>query len=196
MKPAEVPNVRPVLHGRINRSGSTIIEASSSVTLVDAGGKRIVVDSGSPGDEDEILESFARMDAEADSVQFVVNTHLHMDHCGCNNLFRNARVVAHKAESPPIGSLMVAGRMELVPGVELVPTPGHSEGSISVFVAAERPWAVVGDAIPTRDNFEKWVPPFIHTDRRLAVMSMELIRSWAEVIVPGHDSPIVVRRKK
>ncbi len=191
-----VPVVRLVWSGHIVRKGNTIVDASSSVTLIEVGVKRVLVDTGSPKDEDRLVEALARMGVVPELVSFVVNTHMHIDHCGCNDLFSAARVVAHESESPPAGSTRISGKQQLLPGVELVPTPGHSEGSMSVFATAEKRYAICGDAIPTRDNYEKWVPPFINMDRRLALASMELIKSWADVIIPGHDSPIQVSRKK
>jgi len=196
MTRAQLPAVRPVWSGHIRRKGDSAVEASSSVTLVEASGKKILVDTGSSKDKCRLVEGLARMDTEPEAVGYVVNTHMHIDHCGCNDLFSAARVVAHVSESPPLGSLKVVGEQELFPGVALVPTPGHSSGSISVFVTADERYAICGDAIPTRDNYDKWVPPFINIDRRLALRSMELIRSWADVIIPGHDSPITVGRKK
>lgn len=188
--------VRPVLSGHIIREGSAVIDASSSVTLIEVGEERILVDTGSREDEDRLLKALHRLGTEPGSVGYVINTHMHSDHCGCNDLFGGARIVAHALESPPLGSLRIVARQGLLPGVEIVPTPGHSEGSVSVFVAAEKRYAICGDAIPTRDNWNKWVPPLINIDRKLALGSMELIRSWADVIIPGHDVPILVGRKK
>lgn len=190
------PVVRPVWSGHVTRKGDTIVAASSSVTLIEADDQLVLVDTGSPEDEERLVKALALMGVAPESVRFVVNTHMHIDHCGCNDIFVSARVVAHRLESPPIGVIRVSGRQELLPRVELVPTPGHSEGSMSVFVSADERWAICGDAIPTRDNFEKWVPPFINVDRGLTLKSMELIRSWADVILPGHDAPIRVGRKE
>jgi N-acyl homoserine lactone hydrolase len=193
---AKVPFVRPIWSGCITRSGDKVIDASSSVTLIEVGEKRIMVDTGSPKDEDRLIKVLARMKVELESIRFVINTHMHIDHCGCNDLFVAARVVAHRSESPPAGSMRVSGRQELLPGIELVPTPGHSEGSISVFVSAGERFAICGDAIPTRANYDNWVPPFLNFSPELALRSMELIRSWADVIIPGHDVPISVDRKR
>jgi len=192
----KMPFVRPIWSGHIVREGDKVIEASSSVTLIEVGEKRIVVDTGSPKDEDRLVKVLARMKVDPDSIRYVVNTHMHIDHCGCNDLFVKARVVAHRSESPPAGSMRVSGRQELLPGIELVPTPGHSEGSISVFVSAGERFAICGDAIPTRANYDNWAPPFLNCNPELALRSMELIRSWADVIIPGHDVPISVGRKK
>jgi len=196
MSPPRPATVRPVLIGHITRRGTEIVAASSSVTLVESGRKKVLVDTGSAEEEGRLVDALGRMEVELGSIDFVVNTHMHMDHCGCNDLFSAARIVAHALESPPLGSVRIGGRQDLLPGVELVPTPGHSAGSISAFITAERRYAICGDAVPTRDNFDKWVPPFINIDRRLALGSMELIRSWADVIIPGHDGPITVGRKK
>lgn len=193
---AKTPFVRPIWSGHITRDGDKIIDASSSVTLIEVGEKRIMVDTGSTKDEARFVKILTRMKVEPESIRFVVNTHMHIDHCGCNDLFVKARVVAHRSESPPAGSMRVNGRQELLPGIELVPTPGHSAGSISVFVTADERFAICGDAIPTRANYDNWVPPFLNFNPELALRSMELIRSWADVIIPGHDVPIVVGRKK
>ena len=60
-----------------------------------------------------------------------------------------------------------------------------------MFVEAEKRYAIVGDAIPTRSNYLKWVIPSAHYDPKLALRSMERIGAFAEVIVPGHDAPSV-----
>lgn len=189
------PFVRPIWSGHIVRVGDTIVDASSSVTLVEAGGQRVMVDTGSPKDADRLAKALARVKVPPESVRFVINTHMHIDHCGCNELFTRARIVAHRSESPPAGSMRVCARQELLPGIELVPTPGHSEGSISVFVSGEENYAICGDAIPTRANYDNRAPPLVNINRDLALRSMDMIVSWADVIIPGHDVPILVGRK-
>jgi glyoxylase-like metal-dependent hydrolase (beta-lactamase superfamily II) len=74
-------------------------------------------------------------------------------------------------------------------------TPGHTSGSISVFVEGDRRYVMCGDAIPTRANYESMLPPAVHMDRKLALMSMDRILSWAEIVVPGHDPPFEVSEK-
>jgi len=130
------------------------------------------------------------------TVSHLVNTHLHIDHCGCNELFENAKVYAHSLESPPVGVVRVSDRMEILPGVELVPTPGHTRGCLSVFVSAEKRYAICGDAIPTKANYENLVPPAINIDAKLALRSLKAIAWWAEIIIPGHGPPFEVLAKK
>lgn len=193
---ADSPKVKVVQEGRLVRDGLSIIDASSTVALVEAEGQRIVIDTGSPRDIDSLEDAFRRMGVALDSVKFVINTHLHVDHIGCNDIFTRARLVAHSLENPPVGSLKVDRDQLLLPGVRIVPTPGHTLGSISVFVNGDMRYAVCGDAIPTRENYEKRVPPFINVDHRLALKSMDMIIEWADVIFPGHGAPFEVGTKK
>jgi len=193
---ANVPKVRVVREGSLVREGSAVLDASSTVTLVEVSGKRLVVDTGSPRDFDSLSASFKKMEIPPDSVKFVVNTHLHSDHIGGNGIFTNARIVAHALESPPIGSMRVTERVQLLPHVEVVPTPGHSAGSISVFVSADKNVAICGDAIPTRENYEKHVPPSISNNPALAIKSMDMIVAWANIIIPGHGTSFEVKTKK
>ena len=172
-----------------------MIDASCSVTLVRAGDSHIIVDTGARRDSEKIVEALRALGVRPAEVDFVVNTHFHSDHTGGNELFTNARVCAHRLESPPVGSMVMSGPLELLPGVEIVPTPGHTMGSISVFVESDRRYAICGDAIPTLANYAQRVPPFIASDRKLAMKSLEMIIAWADVIVPGHDGPIENQRK-
>jgi glyoxylase-like metal-dependent hydrolase (beta-lactamase superfamily II) len=190
-------SVRPILDGRLVRSGDEVLDASSTVSLVVSADKRVIVDTGSSADSKLLRESLRAASVRPDEVDIVVNTHLHMDHIGGNSLFPNARFYAHRLESPPLGTIRISDQFELLPGVELVLTPGHTAGSISVLVHAERRYAICGDAIPTRANIENHVPPSININPRLALKSMDYLEASADVIVPGHEGQFeVVRRKK
>lgn len=190
------PRVRLVRQGFIERRGEVIVDASASVTLVEASGKRIIIDTGSPVECDKPLFDLRSMGVDPKEVDIVVNTHLHIDHCGCNDVFENAVVYAHQLELPPIGDMRISGSITLFPGAEVVHTPGHTAGSVTVFVIAEKRYAICGDAIPTKANYDSHVPPFIAWDKGLAMKSMDAILASADVIVPGHDAPFEVRRKK
>jgi N-acyl homoserine lactone hydrolase len=192
---ANVPRVNVIMEGSLVREGPAVLDASSTVTLVEVSGQRLVVDTGSPRNIDSLSESFEKMEITPDSVRFVVNTHFHSDHTGGNGMFANARIVAHALECPPIGSMRVTERIQLLPDVEVVPTPGHSAGSISVFVSADQRIAICGDAIPTRENYERHVPPSININHALAVKSLDMIVAWANVIIPGHGPSFEVRTK-
>lgn len=188
--------VRLVRRGFIERQGTAIVDASASVTLIEASDRLTIVDTGSPRECDDLLFALKAIQVEPKDVDIVVNTHLHIDHCGCNELFENAVVYAHQLESPPIGNLRICGSMILFPGVEVVHTPGHTAGSVTVFVRAEKRYAICGDAIPTKANYDSHVPPFIAIDKNLATKSMDAIIASADTIIPGHDAPFDIQGKK
>ena len=155
-----------------------------------------MVDTGARSRMTELADSLAKADISPDDVDAVVNTHLHMDHCGCNDMFVNARLFAHRLEEPPLGTVKVGEGSVLAEGVTVIETPGHTAGSISVFVRSDVHHLICGDALPTRSNYESMVPPAVHVDRRLAVSSMERVIETADVVVPGHDAPFKVMGKK
>ncbi|MEV4343311.1 MBL fold metallo-hydrolase [Actinoplanes sp. NPDC049596] len=84
-------------------------------------------------------------------IRFVVNCHLHFDHCGGNPELAGTPVFAQRAELalaraaeshtlPELvdhkGALIeeIDGEVEIMPGVRIVPTPGHTAGHQSVVV--------------------------------------------------------------
>ncbi len=184
----DLPTVRVVRTGYLVRKDGIVESASSTVSLVEIDGHRIVVDTGAPGERDELARAFGDIGVRPDSVDAIVNTHLHLDHSGCSDLFANAKSFAHELEEPPLGTVRLSGEHILFPGVSVIPTPGHTRGSMSVFVEGRRRYAIAGDALPTKGNFENHTPPSLHFNRALALKSMEAILAWADVVVPGHDA--------
>ncbi|MFL6077852.1 MAG: MBL fold metallo-hydrolase [Mycobacteriales bacterium] len=82
-------------------------------------------------------------------VRYVMNCHLHLDHAGGNPQLPDRPIFAQRTEydsvSEPDYHLpvrdfpdaryeLVDGRAEVLPGVELVPTPGHTPGHQSAVV--------------------------------------------------------------
>ncbi|HVO77435.1 MAG TPA: MBL fold metallo-hydrolase [Methanomassiliicoccales archaeon] len=180
-----MPEVKVVCEGRIVREGGAILEAHSSCTLVIMGEKKMVVDTSSRQYRGRVLDGLRKIGFAARDVDLIVSTHGHIDHVGNDKLFTSARRIALKAgDSTSI----------VAPGVTLVRTPGHTPDSLSVFVEADENYAIAGDAMPTQDNFTKWVPPGIHYDQELALTSMKRIVEFADIIVPGHGPPFRVDR--
>jgi glyoxylase-like metal-dependent hydrolase (beta-lactamase superfamily II) len=182
--------------GTIDREpDGTILDASSSVTLVLSADTSIVVDTAMPSDADEIEKALAKHDLRPEDIDILVNTHCHADHTGCNRIFTKAEVVVHKDEGAArcvSGKVRrVEGTMEdLAPDVQVIHTPGHSRGSISVVAKTDLgTWVMAGDALPTSDNYLAWVPPGIHYDSEVALQSMKRIVGLADTIVPGHGPP-------
>lgn len=161
-----------------------MLDARSSVTLILAGSKKIVVDSGAEGDGGQIAAALAEMELSPKDIDILVNTHHHPDHCANNRLFSLARLLL-----PEDGQI-------ICPGVWTMYTPGHSMDSVSVVVEGDETVVIAGDALPTLGNFAKDVPPALHVDRTLAVSSMHRIMELADIVIPGHDRPFSVARKE
>jgi len=190
------PSVKVLCEGFIVREGTRVVDASSTVTLVSASGNNILVDTGAPHRRGAMISALGGSNLSPSNIAVVVNTHLHRDHCGNNGLFEHSRFYAHKDESPPIGTVRVGEKTILAPGVALVPTPGHTSGSVTVFVESDLRYAICGDAVPTKANYDSRVPPAMNIDPKLALMSLDVIGSWADIIVPGHGPPFETIGKK
>lgn len=190
------PTVCVLCEGWLVREGGSVVDASSTVTLLETDRGKVLVDTGSPACAEKLSSALSTRGVEPREVRYVVNTHLHIDHCGANDLLDEAVFIAHELEDPPVGTRKVAEAMELASGVSLLPTPGHTKGSLSVMVESDRRYAICGDAVPTRANYESHAPPATHFDRALALRSMDAVLGWAETVVPGHDKPFVVLGKE
>lgn len=83
-------------------------------------------------------------------IGLVINTHLHFDHCGQNSVFKHAPFYLQRAEldrarreSPQLADWfdfmgarfeLLDGDTEVLPGLQVIATPGHTVGHQSVLV--------------------------------------------------------------
>ncbi|MCL1978617.1 MAG: MBL fold metallo-hydrolase [Methanomassiliicoccaceae archaeon] len=172
-----------------------VFDAHSSSVLIRADERTIVVDTSTPNMRPAIKTSFKQIGVFPKDVDTVVLTHSHHDHAGNNDMFESAEILMHPDERGHVeGAIPLETDKELAPGVRIVHTPGHTNGSVSVFVKADKRYVVAGDAIPKHGNYEKMVPPAINIDEKIALESIKLITRYADVIVPGHDPPFIVNR--
>lgn len=177
-----------------NEEGN-VFDAYSSSTLIRTGDRSIVVDTSTKDMKPAIKTSFKQIGVFPKDVDTLILTHSHYDHIGNNDMFENAEILMHPAENGRIdGAKPVNDGDVIAPGIKVVHTPGHTKGSISVFIDADKKYAIVGDAIPKHSNYEKMIPPAINIDKELALQSLNMIIKYADVIIPGHDPPFLVNR--
>jgi hypothetical protein len=104
-------------------------------------------------------------DFDIDSIDIVVKTRLHTDHCGGNHLLpltadlrpaqrarrrptaRRTTRLASGSTPPALHYMPIDGELELLPGARLLPAPGPTPGSqIVVFQTEGRAVVICGDA--------------------------------------------------
>lgn len=167
------------------------------------------------GDAVALEDALKKAGAAPEEIDVVILTHLHYDHCFNLALFPKAKVYVQKKElahalapmpcERRIYSLLkecgkpgwldgvgrfeaVDGDAEIMPGVRVILTPGHSPGSQSVVVETnEGSYVMTGDYIPIMDNFEKCIPNTIHNSLRQWYESYDKIKQLNARLLPGHD---------
>lgn len=98
-------------------------------------------------------EALATAGAAPDDIGVLVNCHLHFDHCGGNPLLAGTPIVCQRRELDTAragdytfdnlvdfaGSRydLLDGEAEILPGVHVIPTPGHVAGHQSLVIACE-----------------------------------------------------------
>ena len=121
------------------------------VHVIDHPYARVQVDTGmtelhpAVADLDPRLIPLSEQDFDLAGIDVVVNTHLHFDHCGGNHLFAGRPIYVQGREledarsedgytirdwvqAPGVRYEPVDGELEQLPGLRLVPAPGHTRG--------------------------------------------------------------------
>jgi N-acyl homoserine lactone hydrolase len=140
------------------------------VHVIDHPDGRVLVDTGLTALHPAVADMDPRLvplstqpDFDVAGIDMVINTHLHFDHCGGNHLFTGRPTYVQRRElddarseddytirewvdAPGVQYVPVDGELELLPGLRLVPAPGHTPGSQVVVVeTGRRPVVIAGD---------------------------------------------------
>lgn len=97
-----------------------------------------------------VADALDGLDMTPGDIGMVINTHLHFDHCGQNAVFKHAAFYVQRAElerarreSPKLTDWfdfmnarfeLLDGDAEILPGLSVIATPGHTVGHQSVLV--------------------------------------------------------------
>jgi len=77
---------------------------------------------------------------------------------------------------------------EILPGIESFWVGGHTPGSMAYSVDTAHGRAVLtGDTISLLANFERNVPPGVHTSLQQCRAAIEKVRARADIVLPSHD---------
>ncbi|MBN2621075.1 MBL fold metallo-hydrolase [candidate division WOR-3 bacterium] len=171
-----------------------------------------------------LKECLAEHGIAPEDVSFVINTHLHFDHCGGNTVrvdrkwrptFPNARYIVQKLEwedavdpnertqasylKETFSPIEQAGQLDLVseehevlPGIKVVRTNGHTRGHQSVLIECEgRKALYLGDLIPTTSHikipytmgYDLYPMDLVETKKRL--LKQAVAENW--LLIFEHD---------
>jgi glyoxylase-like metal-dependent hydrolase (beta-lactamase superfamily II) len=196
---------------------------------VEGNGKRIIVDTGISdpqwvarlmcpawqAPEQTIDGALERLGWTRSSVDMVINSHLHHDHCANNAAFPQAEFFVSLAEweyaqaplstqrvlynnswlASPLGlfdyTLVQDDYFDVLPGLRLVKTPGHTPGHQSLLVNTdEGVLCVSGDAVNSRESLADGVPCGLLWSTEAGLSSVQRIRGLADRILMCHDTEI------
>lgn len=193
---------------------------------VEGNGKRIIVDTGisdpewiqsvmCPAWQAPVETMTGALDVlgwSPQSVDVVVNSHLHHDHCANNSAFANAEFFVSLAEweyaqepistqtnmyppywlDRPLGlfdyTLVQDDHHDIMPGLRLIQTPGHTPGHQSLLVNTdEGTLCVSGDSVNTRDSLAREIPCGLLWSTADGIRSVQRVRAMADRVLMCHD---------
>src|SRR5687767_2588200 len=168
------------------------------VHVIDHPDARVLVDTGMTELHPAVVAALnprlyplSTQDVDLTRIDIVVNTHLHADHCGGNHRFAGKPIYVQRrelddarskddytirewVEAPGVRYVPVDGELELLPGLRLVPAPGHTRGMQMVVIeTGGRPVIVGGDVAVWFGEFDE--PP---TEGRLRVLALDPELVW------------------
>jgi glyoxylase-like metal-dependent hydrolase (beta-lactamase superfamily II) len=161
-------------------------------------GEAVIVDTGNPGSENAIEASLGVLDLGWTDVAHVIVTHLHPDHQGSvpavMNLAPEAAGYAGALDIPQISSpreLVPVDDGDQVFDLEIIATPGHTPGHISVFDRAGG-LVVAGDAMNGNAGGVAGANPNFTPDMATANESIKKLAALTfDTIAFGHGDPVV-----
>jgi glyoxylase-like metal-dependent hydrolase (beta-lactamase superfamily II) len=179
-----------------------------------------------------IVEQLHEIGYQTTDIDIILFTHLHWDHCFYMDKFTNAQFIVNKKEydfamnpiplyyksyeAPELGIVrpfeglemtLVEGETEILPGIRVFETPGHSVGHQAVEVDTNNgKYIICGDAIFILDNLKpipeihyNITPPNRYANIVETWQSIEKIKNRAQSedrIMTCHDTSMLARVKE
>ena len=152
-------------------------------------------------------------------IDIVIHTHLHNDHCENDYKCENATFYAHAKELERIhnphpldfryledyiedveanGQIQtVMSDRQIVPGIDVIHTPAHTEGGLSVAIDTAGGKAIITGFCVIMENFEppdavramemEVIPPGTHVNAYEAYDIMLAVKEKADILLPLHE---------
>jgi glyoxylase-like metal-dependent hydrolase (beta-lactamase superfamily II) len=170
---------------------------------------------------DTVVEQLPRLGLAADDIDVVLCSHLHPDHCGCNERFRRATIYCHAAElaaareggektgyfpvewDQPQGFTTFDAQTDLFGDGRLVllPMAGHTPGMTSALASFDRDGQILlaSDAAALERHIDREQPPKNTWDMAAAARSLgeiKRLRAGGATVICGHDDAQWARLRK
>jgi glyoxylase-like metal-dependent hydrolase (beta-lactamase superfamily II) len=175
----------------------------------------ILFDTGNGYMFHQMERLFAERNMAFGDIDMVVLSHLHWDHTFNYSFFPRAKFVLSLAEWEHANNLrepdifvdeailpflrtadvhfVVRDGEEILPGMEILLTPGHTPGSISLLLEKDGENLVfTGDAVKTRGELRTCAAGMSH-DSPVTRATVEKILKIADRVLPGHDSWLFIK---
>jgi len=174
-------------------------------------------------------EALAKVDCVPDCIDIIIQTHLHMDHVYNTPRCKNAVIYVQQEElefalNPhPLFQIgypreiikklnfeVIQGDQTILPGIAVMPVPGHTPGCQAVVVETAKGKAVISGFCSIMENFNPpedaktrispsasypVIAPGIHTDLFQAYDSALKVKQVADIIIPSHDPNMAEREE-
>lgn len=203
----------------------TSIPIGVYVWLIEGAHKNVLIDAGCSADfltsigfpskqistQEEELE---QVGLTVDDIDLVIFTHLHIDHAKDAEKFKNAKFVVQKSELefaadphpiqagwfvqlPKDRLVVVDGDQQIIEGLRVIHTPGHTPGGQSVLIETNNGLTCLCGLCSILENFSppeqlsqmgvRAITPGIHTNPMQAYDSLIKVLGLSNQIIALHD---------
>lgn len=206
--------VETLMKGYPIRTTRGSVSYCSQVLITADEGSRILVDCGFYNDRDVLHSVLKERGMSFDSIDVLILSHLHFDHCVNARYFKKSRVLVQKTEveyakNPAphdwyihdyyeqmlneVKSELVDGEVQLTSDVRLIPTPGHTPGHMATVATTPKGRYVLAcDAAKSVKELTTKGCVLRAMPQEVCRRSIERLLSMADYIIPGHDRELKV----
>jgi N-acyl homoserine lactone hydrolase len=201
---------------------SFYIKGAAENILVDTGASADFMAEYEPNQAARNVQSFeealGKQGLRPEDIDIVIQTHLHHDHVGNTAKCKKAKIIVQEDElrfalapHPLFAAVYptellkgmsfqpVRGDTEIINGIRILLTPGHSPGTQSVAIETTQGTAIITGFCCIRETFEVsaetsklspgWLvyTPGCHTDALAAFDSTLKVKGLADILIPNHE---------
>jgi len=200
---------------KLSRSIHLVDNSLANVYIVTTNKGYLIIDAGVPENFIRVISYLRKNNFSLEKCLGIIITHYHSDHTGCLADLKEmlkTKVFAHKEEAPFISgkAKLPRGREfkhtdvdvevndgDLIYGLQVIHTPGHTPGSICLYYPAEKA-LFIGDLIVNENNILTEIPTQYSLDpekNREAIKHVYEVVDF-ELLLPSHGEPILKNGKE